>query len=231
MPRLLSETIGGGDQSWLGSTHALEDAITAAPDPALFTAAAYPDGVLSGTPLGLVAATNKVGPYTGDSTDEVQTIALTGSPSGGTFVASPFNLGATAPWAIADTAAQVQAKVDAVPALVGRVKVGGTAGAWTLTAIGASANADLASTVISAKSLTGGSSPDVTVTTNTAGGADASADGREILYGFLATDQKAPGDGGWPVVWHGRIKVNRLPIPFAATGHNTVGQFTFTKEV
>ncbi len=231
MPRLATETIGTGDQSWLGSTHALEDAITAAPDPAIFTAAAYPNGVPSGTPVGLVTATGKVGPYTGDSTDEVQTIAVTGSPSSGTFVVSPFNLGATAAWNVGDTVAQVQAKVDAVTALAGRVLVGGSANAWTLTGIGLSANADLSASVVSSKSLTGGSSPDVTVTTNTAGGADASSDGREVLYGFLATDQKAPGDGGWPIVWHGRIKVNRLPIAFAATGHNTVGQFTFSKEV
>jgi hypothetical protein len=231
MPRLVSETLGTGDQSWLGSPHALHDAITAAPDPDTFTVAAYPDGVPAGTPLGLITADNTVGPYTGDSTDEVQTITVTGAPASGTFVVSPFALGATAAWNIGDTVAQVQAKVDAVPALEGNVLVGGSVGAWTLTAVGDAANANQPASVVSSKSLTGGTSPDVTVTTNTAGGADAGSDGREVLYGFLATDQKAPGEGGWPVIWHGRIKVNRLPIPFAASGHNTTGQFTFTEEV
>lgn len=122
MPRLNSETLGAGDQSWLGSTHALHNAATAAPDSTLFSAAAFPNGVPSGTPVGLVTASNKVGPY-----------------------------------------------------------------------------------------------------------AAAATDGRNVLYGFLATDQKAPGDGGWPVIWHGRIKVGRLPVAFTAPADT--GQFAFTKEV
>jgi hypothetical protein len=228
MPRLSEETFGPGDQSWLGSTHGIHECPSAAPDPALFPLTAYPSGVVpSGTPVGQVTATKQIGPYTGDSTDEVQTIAVTGSPSSGTFVVSPFGLGATAAWNIGDTVAQVQAKVDAVPALVGRVLVGGTAGAWTLTAVGASANANLGNSVVTSKSLTGGSSPDVTVTTNTQGGADASSDGREILYGFVLSDQKVPADGGWPIFRHGTVKVSRLPIPFATTGHNTSGSFIF----
>lgn len=227
MPRLKTENLGTGNQSWVGIPADLATARTVPPDPSLFPLSAYPKGfVPSGTPLGLTAA-EKAGPYTGDSTDEVQTIAVTGSPSSGTFVVSPFALGATAAWNIGDTVAQVQAKVDAVPALNGKVLVGGTAGAWTLTAIGAAANTNQPNSVISSKSLTGGSSPDVTVTTGTAGGADASSDGREILEGFLAIDRPLPAEGGWPLLDHGRIYVDRLPIPFAKTGHNTNGQFIF----
>ncbi len=120
MPGLKTETIGAGDQSWLGSAHNIWNCQTVAPDPALFTLAAYPNGVPSGTPLGEVTATGKLGPYN----------------QGG-------------------------------------------------------------------------------------------ADGRQTLAGFLFTDQKAPADRGWPMLDHGRIKVNRLPVTFARTGHTTTGQFVF----
>jgi hypothetical protein len=67
----------------------------------------------------------------------------------------------------------------------------------------------------------------VDVATTTAGGADAGSDGREILAGFLVTDQPLPAEGGWPLLDHGRIRVNKLPTVFAETGHNTTGTFVF----
>lgn len=229
MPRLVTETLGTGDQSWLGSPHALHDAITAAPDSDTFTSAAYPNGVPAGTPLGLIAADNTVGPYTGDSTDEVQT--LTEGGSGLTSFTISFGGQTTASLDDDATAAQVQAALEALSTIgEGNVTVTGgplASGPFTVAFVGDLANANVAQMTTTPTGGTG----TVTVATTVAGGADASGDGREVLYGFLATDQKAPGEGGWPVIWHGRIKVNRLPIPFAATGHNTVGQFTFTEEV
>ena len=228
MPRLQTENFGAGDQSWLGSTHALHDAITAAPDPALFPAADYPDGVVpSGTPLGQVTTGLKVGPYTGDSTDEVQT--LTEGGSGLTsYTITPTGYG-TATDALDDdaTTAQVQTALEAKYG-EGNVLVTGTTNpiAMTVRFVGDLANQDIPAMTTTPTGGTG----TVVVATGTAGGADASADGRQVLHGFLATDQKLPADGGWPVIWHGRIKVDRLPIPFAATGHSTTGQFTLTKE-
>jgi hypothetical protein len=226
MPRLATETIGAGDQSWLGSTHGIYNCRSVAPDSTLFSLAAYPSGVVpSGTPIGIVTATGKAGPYTGDSTDEVQTLTEGGSG----LTSYTITFGGQTTDSIDDdaTAAQVQAALEALSTIgAGNVLVTGgplASGAFTVTFRG-----DLANTNVAAMTTTPtGGSGTVVVATGTAGGADASADGREILAGFLYTDQKAPADGGWPLFDHGRIAVDRLPIVFAATGHNTTGQFVF----
>lgn len=56
MPRLKSETIGSGDQSWLGSTHGIADCRTELLDISAFTAGThYPNGYIpSGTPVAKV---------------------------------------------------------------------------------------------------------------------------------------------------------------------------------
>lgn len=53
MPKLRSETFGGGDQSWLGSAHGIGNARTGTLDVSAFTKAThYPDGYIpSGTPV------------------------------------------------------------------------------------------------------------------------------------------------------------------------------------
>lgn len=223
MPRLDSETYGTGDQSWLGSTHGIYNCRTGTPDPDLFTLAAYPDGIPAGTPLGEVTATGLLGPYTGDSTDEVQSVTEGGS--GLTSFTLTYAGQTTSSLAAAATAAQVQAALEALSNIgEGNVTVTGSAGGpYTVTFGGDLANANVAQMTATPTGGTG----TVTVATVTAGGADASSDGREVLAGFLLTDQKAPGEGGWPVLDHGRVRVDRLPIPFATTGHNTTGQFVF----
>ena len=66
MPRLRTETLGTGDQSWLGSTHGIANARTETVDISAFTPAThYPNGYLpSGT---AVNAANEGGvvPFTG----------------------------------------------------------------------------------------------------------------------------------------------------------------------
>ncbi|WP_207204551.1 head decoration protein [Sanguibacter massiliensis] len=56
MPRLTTETFGGGDQSWLGSTHGIANARTEVLDISAFTAGThYPNGYIpSGTPVAKV---------------------------------------------------------------------------------------------------------------------------------------------------------------------------------
>lgn len=56
MPRLKSETFGGGDLSWLGSAHAIRNARTETLDISTFTAGThYPNGYIpSGTPVAKV---------------------------------------------------------------------------------------------------------------------------------------------------------------------------------
>jgi hypothetical protein len=225
MPRLGSETYGTGDQSWLGSTHGVYNSRTVAPDPDLFSLAAYPDGVPSGTPLGEVTATGLVGPYTGDSTDEVQT--LTEGGSGLTSFTITWSGQTTASIDDDATAAEVQAALEALSNIEpGDVTVTGGplgTGPFSVTFGGRYANTDVPAMTTTPSGGTG----TVVVATSTAGGADAGSDGREVLAGFLVTDQKAPGEGGWPMLDHGRIRVDRLPVVFARTGHNTTGQFVF----
>lgn len=226
MPRLSTESFGAGDQTWLGGTHGIYNCRTNAPDATLFTSTDYPDGyVPSGTPLGIVTATGKVGPYTGDSTDEVQT--LTEGGSGLTSFTLTFGGQTTASIDDDATAAQVQAALEALSTIgAGNVEVTGgplATGPFSVKFVGDLANQNVAQMTATPTGGTG----TVTVATGTAGGADASADGREVLAGFLYTDQKLPAEGGWPVYDHGRIKVDRLPIPFAKTGHNTTGLFVF----
>lgn len=57
MPRYQSETIGAGDQSWLGSTHGINDARTELLDISAFTAGThYPNGYIpSGTAVAKVS--------------------------------------------------------------------------------------------------------------------------------------------------------------------------------
>lgn len=56
MPRLVNETFGGGDLSWLGSAHGIANARTEILDISTFTAGThYPDGYIkSGTPVAKV---------------------------------------------------------------------------------------------------------------------------------------------------------------------------------
>jgi hypothetical protein len=57
MPRLKTETFGGGDLSWLGSTHGITNARTEILDNSAFTAGThYPNGYIpSGTPVAKVS--------------------------------------------------------------------------------------------------------------------------------------------------------------------------------
>lgn len=214
MPRLTTETYGAGDQSWIGSPHGIHDCRTVAPDPALFTAADFPNGVPSGLPLGLVTATGLVGPYTGDSTDEVQTITEGGSG----LTSFTLTFGGETTDSIDDdaTAADVQAALEALSTIgEGNVAVTGT-GPWTVRFQGDLENTNVAQMTATPTGGTG----TITIATTTAGGADGSSDGREVLLGHLYTDQKAGDTGGWPLFWHGLVRVDRLPVVFQATGHN-----------
>jgi len=57
MPRLSNETFGGGDTTWLGSTHGIANARTEILDVSAFTANThYPNGYIpSGTPVAKVS--------------------------------------------------------------------------------------------------------------------------------------------------------------------------------
>lgn len=75
MPKLRSESFGGGDQSWLGSAHGIADCRTETIDVSAFTAGThYPDGYIpSGFPVAKVGGL--LVPYNAAGADGSQNIA------------------------------------------------------------------------------------------------------------------------------------------------------------
>lgn len=107
-------------------------------------------------------------------TNEVQTVTITGAPTGGTFTLTlggqttagiAFNAAASA----VQTALQALSTVGANNATV----TGAAGGPYTVTFVGALAGTNVAQMTASGASLTGGTTPGVTVATGTAGVAGA----------------------------------------------------------
>ena len=226
MPRLRSETIGAGDQSWLGSAHAIWNCRTGTLDMSTFVAAThFPGGHLrSGTPLGRIATGPSAGLYGAYAgrTSEQQTVAL-GAATAGT-IAITFDGATTAAIAFNATAAQVQAALEGLPNVnPGDVAVSGgpLPGTITLAFGGRYLGQNVPEVAVAPTGLTGGT---VTVATTVQGGS-AITDGRQTLAVFLFTDQPViPGTGNIavPLFDHGRIREARLPIPIDAAGRADV---------
>lgn len=108
----------------------------------------------------------------GGGTNEVQTVTVTGSPTGGTFklIYSGQTTGTIA-WNA--SAATVQTALEALSNIgVGDVAVTGGPGPgtpWTVTFTGALGSTNVAAMTLTANLLTGGSSPSVTIATLTDG--------------------------------------------------------------
>ncbi|MGW0948431.1 phage tail tube protein [Streptomyces sp. NPDC002623] len=106
-------------------------------------------------------------------TDEVQTVTITGTPTGGTYTLT-FNGQTTAGIVYNATFSQVQSALEALSNIApGDVVCAGgphPGTAVTVTFGGAYDGTDVPQMTASAASLTGGSSPAVTVTTTTPGG-------------------------------------------------------------
>lgn len=125
----------------------------------------------------------KVGPYKGGTAaNEVQTVATTGTPTGGTFRLS-FMGATTGTIAYNAAAAAVQAALEALPNVQpGDVVASGGAlpSAVTLTWGGRFAGKDVAAPTLDTNGLTGGTSPTVVIATTTPGGQPTSGatDGR-----------------------------------------------------
>ncbi len=99
----------------------------------------------------------------------VQTITLTGTPTGGTFTVS-FDGQTTAPIAYNAAASAVQTALQALSTIgAGNIAVTGSAGAYTATFQGALANMPVTLMTGSAASLTGGTSAAVVIAQTTAG--------------------------------------------------------------
>lgn len=144
-----------------------------------------------GTAIGKITVSGKYGPYL-PQTNEVQSVTVTGGPTSGTFALTFAGQTATIPFNA--TAAQAQALLEGLSNInPGDVLVTGgplPGSALVVTFKGQYIGTDVAAMTKNAGALGGGTSPDVTIATTTAGGANpGAADGREVGTGFLF-----PGD-------------------------------------
>jgi len=202
-----------GNHRWMADLHGLNSPEGGTLDGSLFDTTTFPDGLVqSGTFLGKVTATELWGPYTG-TTDEVQTVTVTGAPTGGTFTLT-YSGQTTAALAYNATAENVRAALVALSNIgQGDVEVTGTnGGPFTVKFVGALANTNTAALTATA-SLTGGTTPGVTIATTIAGGADVGADGRQVAIGILISDQvvTAGSRNDAAVLQHGAVIRDYLP--------------------
>ncbi|MEU8682989.1 hypothetical protein [Streptomyces sp. NPDC048611] len=181
----------------------------------------------SGIPLGKNATSGLYEPYAA-VTNEVQTVTVTGGPTGGTFTLT-YSGQTTAAIAYNATAAAVQTALVALSNVnAGDITVTGNAGGpYTLT-FGGQYLGDNVAQLTATASLTGGSTPGVTVATTTAGGTATASDGTQKFAGFLFTEVSFyPGStkAAAPLMVHGQIDVAKLPVAFdpadAPAGSNT----------
>ena len=185
----------------------------------------------SGIPLGQNATTKLYEPYAA-VTNEVQTATITGAPTGGTFTLT-YSGQTTAAIAYNATPATVQAALIALSNLApGDVVVTGNAGGpYTLT-FGGTLLGDNVASLTATASLTGGTTPNVTMATTTAGGTATATDGTQKFAGFLFTEVAffpTSTKCAAPLMVHGQIDVAKLPVAFDPTdvpaGSNT--QFVY----
>lgn len=148
-------------------------------------------------------------------TAEVQTVTITGSPTGGTFTLT-WNGQTTAPIAFNASAATVQAALEALSNIApGDVSVAGSAGGpWTVTF---NDRGNVAQMTASGAGLTGGTAPAVGVATTTPGVAPAPTAGTWMYATGPVQVRLAPIEFNSMVVWADNrylITADRL---FAAT--------------
>ncbi len=205
------------DRSWIGSIDGTAHSRSITLDTSAFTAGThYPAGyVKSGTVL--VKLSSGLYAPNGGNVSEVQTVTVSGSPTGGTFTLT-LDGETTAGIAYNAAASAVQTALEGLSNLAsGDVTVTGSAGGpYTVTFGGARAGANVPQMTASGASLTGGSSPSVAVATQTGGGATvAGAGAAELADGgflFSSVPMRSGGpDVGGALMWRGVIKVSNLP--------------------
>ncbi|WP_052280796.1 head decoration protein [Nocardia vulneris] len=179
--------------------------------------------------------------FTELNVDEVQTVTITGSPTGGTFTLT-YSGQTTAGIAFNAAASAVQSALVALSNIgTGDVTVTGSAGGpYTVTFAGALADQNVAQMTASGASLTGGSSPSVNVATATGGTTshypngfipsgvvlgkvtatgrygpydNSASDGREVAAGHLFSSLSVTGltTVGGALVVHGFVREAKLP--------------------
>ncbi|MEU9615842.1 hypothetical protein AB0K87_02150 [Streptomyces sp. NPDC053705] len=226
---VVDETANSG-RPWLASLVGVNDGNTITLDLTKFTQGVhYTAGTLlqgrnilkAGLPLGKINASGLYGPYSGP-TAEVQSVTVTGGPTGGTYTLT-FSGQTTAAIPYNATAAQVKSALEALSNIApGDVTVTGgphPGTAMQVTFAGAYLSEDVAQMTASGTGLTGGTTPAVTVATVTAGGAAGASDGTQVLAGFLLEETPFnPGSTkcGGVLLWQAEVYASKLPIPLDA---------------
>lgn len=101
--------------------------------------------------------------------NEVQTVSLTGTPTGGTFTLT-YDSVESGNIAYNATAAAVQTALEAISTInPGEINVTGSAGAWVVEFVGALGNQNIAAMTADGTNLTGGTTPAAAVAETTAG--------------------------------------------------------------
>jgi len=238
-PYSSTETLAVG-RPWLMSMLGIEANVTVTLDLTAFDenlhwtdASAYqPERKLkSGIPLGKNTSTGLYEPYAA-VTNEVQTVTISGGPTGGTFTLT-FSGQTTAAIAYNATAATVQTALEALSNInPGDITVTGNAGGPYTVTFGGQYLGDNVAQMSATGSFTGGSSPTVAVATTTAGGTATASDGTQVFAGFLFTEVAFHAGAtkcAAPLMVHGQIDPSKLPVAFdpkdVPAGSNT--QFVY----
>ena len=239
-----SESFLNEGHDWAGSARGFQSTRSIALAVASFTANVhYPSGyIASGTPLALATSGTYSGKYVplAPSANEQQSVTVTGAPTGGTFTLT-IDGQTTAGIAYNAAASAVQTALEGLSNInPGDVTVTGSAGGpYTVTFVwGESAGRvgrDVPQMTASGASLTGGTTPSVTVATATAGGPDV-ADGTSALAGFLAFSvnivplvpgASVPAAVAGALLDTGRVIVSLLPQPLTAAQQATNPRFVY----
>lgn len=232
-----TETFGNQNHSWVGSARGWTSLQTKSMKVSAFTAnthfpsAFFPDGIPVALPTSGANAGFAV--PVAARPNEVQTVTVTGGPTGGTFTLT-LDGETTTGIAYNAAAAAVTLALEALSNVrVGSVVVTGGPGPGTPYVVTFSGTqyqgTDVPQMTASGASLTGGTSPAAAVSTTTGGGS-GTTDGSDILYGFLAYPQAVTAAD---TVVHasfletGRIIVANLPIPLTAAQRATNTQFVW----
>ncbi|MFF6844649.1 hypothetical protein ACFY8X_38665 [Streptomyces tanashiensis] len=226
---VLNETATSG-RPWLASLVGTNDGNTIALDLTKFVEGVHYDkgtflqgrNVLkSGLPLGKISASGLYAPYSGP-TSEVQTVTVTGTPTGGTYTLT-FSGQTTAAIPYNANAGQVKSALEALSNInVGDITVTGgphPGTAIAVTFVGQYLGEDVAAMTASGAGLTGGTTPGVTIATSTAGGSASASDGTQTLAGFLLEETAfVPGSTkcGGVLLWQGEVYAAKLPVPMDA---------------
>lgn len=222
------------NDSWLRSRHGVEAAVPGTLDVSKLVAGTHYDAngfVFSGIPLSYNEADGLYEPFASAS-NEVQSITISGAPTGGTFTLT-FNGETTAAIAYNASAAAVQAALEALGLIdPGDVAVTGS-GPYAVTFKGKYAGVNVTQ-ITGTASFTGGTSPAIATATTTAGGTAPGSDA--VLDGFLLAPQKLQNQFTTlistalevPILKHGLISVKNLPVPSGINqATQTTGEFVF----